>query len=46
MIKFEAKTEVARSAVNVTIEEAYANTNKTMNEAYAVQSTIEAVVLK
>jgi hypothetical protein len=30
----------------VTIEEAYANTNKTMNEAEAVQSTIEAVVLK
>jgi hypothetical protein len=30
----------------VTIEEAYANTNKTMNEAEAVQSTIEAVVRK
>lgn len=46
MIKFKAKVEVARKAVNVTIEEAYANTNKTLNEAKAVQSTIEAVVLK
>jgi len=40
MIKFTAKVEVAKSAVNVTIEAANANAKKTINEATAIQSTI------
>jgi len=37
---------VAEAAVNVTIEGAYAATNKTNNEAKAVVSTVQAVVQK
>jgi len=37
---------VAKEAVNTTIEAAYAATNKTINEANAVKSTIEEVVKK
>lgn len=45
-IKFATKIAVAKEAVNVTIEAAYAATNKTINEAKAVQSTIQEVVEK
>lgn len=37
---------VAHNATNTTIEAAYASTNKTINEANAVKSTIQAVIKK
>ena len=45
-IKFQTKVAVAEKARNVTIEGAYAATNKTKNEAAAVKSTIKEVVEK
>ena len=46
IVKFETTVEVAKKAVNETIEKAYAAGNKTEQNAKAVQSTIIDVVRK
>lgn len=44
MVKFTTNVEIAKLAVNATLETAYGNANRTIFEAEAVQSTVSEVI--
>lgn len=45
-VKFDTNVEIARLAVNATLEKSYGEANRTVYEAKAVESTIKDVVTK
>jgi len=45
-VKFDTNVEIARLAVNSTLEKSYGEANRTVYEAKAVESTIKDVVTK